>query len=74
MNWRNIGLFAAVAALFVITGQYQSWNLALSIFNMGLVSAGYSKLTRRIGSGCSASRMVISPTDTALLSAGPSPS
>ncbi len=39
MNGRNIGLFAAVAALFVITGQYQSWNLALSIFNMGLVSA-----------------------------------
>ena len=39
MNWRNIGLFGAVALLFVITGQYQSWNLALSIFNMGLISA-----------------------------------
>ena len=39
MNWRNIGLFGAVAALFVVTGQFQSWNLALAIFNMGLVSA-----------------------------------
>lgn len=39
MNWRNIGLFAAVALLFVITGQFQSWNLALQIFNMGLISA-----------------------------------
>ncbi|MDX5358908.1 MAG: branched-chain amino acid ABC transporter permease [Rhodobacterales bacterium] len=39
VNWRNIGLFAVVALLFVITGVMQSWTLSLTILNMGLVSA-----------------------------------
>ena len=36
---RTVLLFAFVAALFVGTGMVQSWNTALAIFNMGLVSA-----------------------------------
>ncbi len=36
---RNVGLFAIVAGLIVITGFTQSWNAALLIFNMGLISA-----------------------------------
>ncbi|MCX7646680.1 MAG: branched-chain amino acid ABC transporter permease [Rhodobacteraceae bacterium] len=32
-------LFAAVAALFVATGVIQSWNVALTVLNMALVSA-----------------------------------
>ncbi|WP_425100500.1 branched-chain amino acid ABC transporter permease [Tropicibacter sp. S64] len=36
---RTIGLFAAVALLIVGTGVLQSWNAALLILNMGLVSA-----------------------------------
>ena len=39
MNLRNIGLFALVAALIVGTGFLQSWNSALLILNMGLISA-----------------------------------
>ena len=39
MNLRNIALFAAVGLLFIITGMMQSWNLALSILNMSLISA-----------------------------------
>ncbi|MBV7379350.1 branched-chain amino acid ABC transporter permease [Maritimibacter sp. DP4N28-5] len=39
MNWRNISLFALVALLIIGTGMFQSWNLALAILNMGLVSA-----------------------------------
>ncbi|MFD1911937.1 branched-chain amino acid ABC transporter permease [Halodurantibacterium flavum] len=39
VNLRNVGLFALVAALFVITGMTQSWNVTLTIFNMGLISA-----------------------------------
>jgi branched-chain amino acid transport system permease protein len=39
LNLRNIALFAAVAALFVATGMIQSWNVALTILNMGLISA-----------------------------------
>ncbi|MAM60636.1 branched-chain amino acid ABC transporter permease [Maritimibacter sp. UBA3975] len=39
LNWRNIGLFALVALLILGTGMFQSWNLALTILNMGLVSA-----------------------------------
>ena len=39
MNLRNIGLFAGVGMLFVLTGFMQSWNLALNILNMGLLSA-----------------------------------
>lgn len=36
---KNIGLFAIVALLIVITGVMQSWNTALLILNMGLISA-----------------------------------
>ena len=36
---RNALLFAAVAALFVITGFEFSWNLSLSILNMAIISA-----------------------------------
>ncbi len=39
MNLKNIALFAVVAVLFVGTGVMQSWNVALNIFNMGLISA-----------------------------------
>ena len=39
MNWRNIFLFMCVALLFVFTGALQSWNLALSILNLSLLSA-----------------------------------
>ncbi len=36
---KNTGLFALVALLIVITGLMQSWNTALLILNMGLISA-----------------------------------
>ncbi|WOI57213.1 branched-chain amino acid ABC transporter permease [Palleronia sp. LCG004] len=36
---RAAGLFALVIALIVLTGFTQSWNVALGIVNMGLVSA-----------------------------------
>ncbi|WP_320179106.1 branched-chain amino acid ABC transporter permease [Roseovarius pacificus] len=36
---RNTALFAGVAALIVGTGLFQSWNAALLILNMGLISA-----------------------------------
>lgn len=36
---RNTGLFALVAGLILITGFVQSWNSALLILNMGLISA-----------------------------------
>ncbi len=36
---RNTALFACVAALIVLTGVMQSWNTALLILNMGLISA-----------------------------------
>ena len=39
MNMRAILLFTFVALLFVGTGIVQSWNVALTIFNMGLISA-----------------------------------
>ena len=39
MRGRDVVLFALVALLFVGTGVVQSWNVALTIFNMGLVSA-----------------------------------
>ncbi|MEJ2018197.1 MAG: branched-chain amino acid ABC transporter permease, partial [Maritimibacter sp.] len=39
VNWRNIGLFAAVAVMVLIVGFVQSWNVALGLVNMGLVSA-----------------------------------
>jgi branched-chain amino acid transport system permease protein len=36
---RDLALFGLVALLFVGTGVVQSWNVALTILNMGLVSA-----------------------------------
>jgi branched-chain amino acid transport system permease protein len=36
---RNILYFVAIAALIIITGMVQSWNSALLILNMGLISA-----------------------------------
>ncbi|MFA3915640.1 branched-chain amino acid ABC transporter permease [Ruegeria hyattellae] len=36
---RNTGLFAIVAGLIALTGFMQSWNSALFILNMGLISA-----------------------------------
>ena len=36
---RNILYFVAIAALIVFTGMVQSWNSALLILNMGLISA-----------------------------------
>ena len=38
-SFKNIGLFALVAGLIVLTGVMQSWNAALTILNMGLISA-----------------------------------
>ena len=36
---RNVGLFIFVACLIAGTGFVQSWNTALFILNMGLISA-----------------------------------
>ena len=36
---KNTGLFALVGGLILITGFMQSWNSALLIMNMGLISA-----------------------------------
>ena len=38
MNTRNLVLFGAVAALYVLTGFAESWNLALSILNVALLA------------------------------------
>lgn len=39
MNMRNLILFGLVALLYIGTGFFQSWNLALNILNLGLLSA-----------------------------------
>ena len=39
VNMKNVLLFAFVGLLIIGTGFVQSWNVALTIFNMGLVSA-----------------------------------
>lgn len=36
---RNIGLFAAMIALLVFVGAYQSWSVSLAILNLCLISA-----------------------------------
>ena len=36
---RNTYLFAGVAALYVATGMFYSWNLTLNILNLGILSA-----------------------------------
>jgi branched-chain amino acid transport system permease protein len=38
-SFRNVGYFMIMAALIVIVGQFQSWNLALSILNLCIISA-----------------------------------
>jgi branched-chain amino acid transport system permease protein len=39
INLRNIALFAGLAVLYAITAMVYGWNLTLTIFNMGLISA-----------------------------------
>ncbi len=39
MNTRNLVLFGLVGVLYLGTGYFQSWNLALNILNLGLLSA-----------------------------------
>ncbi|MFN3952819.1 MAG: branched-chain amino acid ABC transporter permease [Pararhodobacter sp.] len=39
INYRNLALFGAMALALILTGQYQSWTLALTILNMCLISA-----------------------------------
>ncbi len=39
VNWRNIGLFAIVAAMFLTAGLMQGWNVVLQVLNLGLISA-----------------------------------
>jgi len=39
VNWKNIGLFVLVGFLIIMVGFLQSWNTALVILNMGLISA-----------------------------------
>ena len=36
---KNILMFALMAVLFILVGQMQSWNVALSIFNLCLISS-----------------------------------
>ena len=39
VNYRNVGLFIAMLGLLVFTGFNESWNSALFILNMGLLSS-----------------------------------
>lgn len=39
MTLRTVLLFGLVVVLLLLTGMFQSWNTALSILNMGLISA-----------------------------------
>ena len=39
LNLRNIALFAGLAVLYAMTALFYGWNLTLTIFNMGLISA-----------------------------------
>lgn len=39
VNARNIGMFAVMAGLIVLTGLMQSWTVALTILNLCLISA-----------------------------------
>ncbi|MEM7215272.1 MAG: branched-chain amino acid ABC transporter permease [Pseudomonadota bacterium] len=39
MNWRNVGLFAVMALLFVLIGEFRSWSSSLFILNFCLISA-----------------------------------
>lgn len=39
VNWRNVLMFSAMACLFVVVGQIQSWSLSLALLNLCLISA-----------------------------------
>jgi branched-chain amino acid transport system permease protein len=39
INWRNISMFAGMAALLLFVGFFQSWTLSLTIVNLCLISA-----------------------------------
>lgn len=39
INYRNLALFGAMGLALVLTGQFQSWTLALTILNMCLISS-----------------------------------
>ena len=39
MNYRNIAYFAVIFGLIILTGFMNSWNVALGLLNMGLISA-----------------------------------
>ncbi|MGC8202431.1 branched-chain amino acid ABC transporter permease [Aliiroseovarius sp. PTFE2010] len=39
MNWRAVLLFAAIGAIFVAIGLNETWRYALTLLNMGLISA-----------------------------------
>ena len=39
INMRNLGMFAVLAVLFIVSGFWQSWSVALVILNLSLISA-----------------------------------
>ncbi len=39
LPWKNIALFAIVGSLFIYTGVTESWNSALGLFNMCLITS-----------------------------------
>lgn len=82
---RNIGLFVGMAALIAATGFLQSWNVALTIVQMGLISGimalgvniqwGYAGLLNVgvmgfVAVGGLAAVLIAEPIDTEALSAG----
>ncbi len=82
---RNTALFLGMAALIFATGQLQSWNVALTIVQMGLISGimalgvniqwGYAGLLNVgvmgfVAIGGLAAVLVAAPVDTEALSAG----
>ena len=82
---RNIALFAGMAALIAATGFLQSWNVALTILQMGLISGimalgvniqwGYAGLLNVgvmgfVAVGGLAAVLIAEPIDTEALSAG----
>ncbi len=82
---RNTALFVGMAALIFATGQLQSWNVALTIVQMGLISGimalgvniqwGYAGLLNVgvmgfVAIGGLAAVLIAEPVDTEALSAG----
>ncbi len=39
VNWRNVGLFSLLGAMFLTAGLVQGWNVVLQVLNLGLISA-----------------------------------